>query len=578
MVTPQLLGTARIGQLTGSTSTNPLPPDPPWPDPIDAQHWPLLNDTGIWGVNGVDLGANTEHDDGRLYFFFGDVAIDHNPDFIAWTDDRSVLHHGGHLAIGWNFFIPNDHQGAGDTTGQRRWRFCLKCGGMFWSPDNVPAGVCPKNGAHEFHPESFEFFLPNDQQGATDATGQKDWRFCRKCRGLFWARNGDPAGSVCPNPEGGPTHDPIGWNFHLPNDHQGAGPATGQRWRFCTWCHGLFWNDDGFKGLCPGAPGGGVHLRPLLRQVTDAPATFAHFTVASPIGELGPNETPTGTFSYGGKVYVFVWVGTNRDQLHIAGSYLVSNPDPAHRSVFDIEFPVFSKLHGNPVGFWQVCPVVVNNADHPGLPAREDTTGLVMFGHGYNANVNGDAIHLAWMPLRPGVGPARRDIRYFAGPVVGWTDDPSRAAALPFNLESHYTSVSAAWIPQVRRWIVIYSEAIDAGNDFAKYRRPIVARISEDLVAWSDRTVIFDPAGAYGPGGFMHWPGSGDIIQSHIPPLPPFEPGTTVRQDRPGWPYGAFLLNRFTEWDQPARVLTIRYLLSTSRPYQVQMMETRLHI
>lgn len=46
----------------------------------------------------------------------------------------------------------------------------------------------------------------------------------------------------------------------------------------------------------------------------------------------------------------------------------------------------------------------------------------------------------------------------------------------------------------------------------------------------------------------MHWPGSGDIIQSHIPPLPPFEPGTTVRQDRPGWLYGAFLLNRFTEW------------------------------
>ena len=151
-------------------------------------------------------------------------------------------------------------------------------------------------------------------------------------------------------------------------------------------------------------------------------------------------------------------------------------------------------------------------------------------------------------------------------------------AALPFNLESHYTSVSAAWIPQARRWIVIYSEAIDAGNDFAKYQRPIVARVSEDLVAWSDRTVIFDPAGAYGPGGFMHWPGSGDIIQSHIPPLPPFETGTTVRQDRPGWPYGAFLLNRFTEWDQPARVLTIRYLLSTSRPYQVQMMETRLKI
>lgn len=104
MTTPQLLSTGRIGQLTGSTS-----PDPPWPDPIDAQGWPLLNDTGLWGVNGVDLGANTEHDNSRLNFFFGDVAIDHNPDFIAWTDDRSVWRNGGHLAIGWNYFIPNVH-------------------------------------------------------------------------------------------------------------------------------------------------------------------------------------------------------------------------------------------------------------------------------------------------------------------------------------------------------------------------------------------------------------------------------------------------------------------------------------
>ncbi len=513
-MTLQLLGTARIGQLTGSTS----PSDPPWPDPIDAQGWPLLNETGKWGVNGVDLGANTEHDDGRLYFFFGDVAIDKNPDFIAWTDDRSVLRHGGHLAIGWNFFIPNDHQGAVDTTGQRRWRFCLKCGGMFWAPDNVPAGVCPKNGAHEFHSESFEFFLPNDHQGATDATGQKDWRFCRKCHGLFWAENGDPTGSICPNPDGGSTHDPIGWNFHLPNDHQGAGPATGQQWRFCAGCHGLFWNEDGFKGLCPGAPGGGVHLHPLL----GAPTMFAPFTVGPPIGALGANETPTGAFSYGGKVYAFVWVGPNVNPLRVAGSYLVSNPDPAHRSVFDIESPVFSKFDGSPVGFWQVCPVVVRNADHPKLPVSENATGLVMFGQA-------STIQLAWMPLQPGIGPVRSDIRYFAGPAASW--------------------------------------------------RPIVARISEDLVAWSDRTVIFDPASAYGPGGFMHWPCSGDIIQSHIPPLPPFVQGsTTVREDRPGWPYGAFLLNRFTEWDQLAHVLTIRYLLSTSRPYQVQMMETRLQI
>lgn len=125
MAIAEVLSTVRIGQLTGSTKAI----DPKWENSIDAMGWPLLNDTGRWGVMGVDLGANTEHADGRLYFFFGDVAVEWDPtfpgfsgnpvtmdnldlmnnsDLVAWTDDREVLKHGGHLAIGWNFFLPND--------------------------------------------------------------------------------------------------------------------------------------------------------------------------------------------------------------------------------------------------------------------------------------------------------------------------------------------------------------------------------------------------------------------------------------------------------------------------------------
>jgi hypothetical protein len=143
------LSTVRVGQLTGTTGDQ-------WPDLVDARGWPLLTDTGRWGLWGVDLGANTEHPDvdhpgGRLFIFFGDVAempgkqIPRNADLVAWTDERKVLLHGGHQALGWTFVLPNREAGAPDTAGQPEWRFCSKCNGLFWAPHGQPAGVCPRH-------------------------------------------------------------------------------------------------------------------------------------------------------------------------------------------------------------------------------------------------------------------------------------------------------------------------------------------------------------------------------------------------------------------------------------------------
>jgi hypothetical protein len=74
----QKIRTVRITQLTGG---------------YDPEGKPFINDTVPWGVQGVDLGANTEHN-GRLYFFFGDVvppgAVSWPPrdsDLIAYTED-----------------------------------------------------------------------------------------------------------------------------------------------------------------------------------------------------------------------------------------------------------------------------------------------------------------------------------------------------------------------------------------------------------------------------------------------------------------------------------------------------------
>jgi hypothetical protein len=229
-----VIGAERIGQLTGTSRICDQPELT-----TDWTFWPLLNETNRWGVKGVDLGANTEHD-GCLYIFFGDVAIDNNPDVVCWSNDTVVQRHGGHVAIGWDFRLPNDHQGAKSHTLQWQWRFCEKCHGIFFCPEQADIGVCPAGRAHR------------------------------------------PI--VCP--AGGPHHIPEGsWVFFLPALETGASDAIGQpRWRFCANCHSLFWNGDSIKGVCP--LGGGFRLNAVLDQA----GKFIPFKVDEPIGLLGQDS------------------------------------------------------------------------------------------------------------------------------------------------------------------------------------------------------------------------------------------------------------------------------------------------
>jgi hypothetical protein len=272
------LSTQRVGQLTGSR---------------DPQGRLLMNVTSPWTVEGVDLGANTEHN-GRLYFFFGDVATTEN---------------GEHRWDGWNFFLPNDRQGATEAAGQPDWRFCSRCRSLFWAPKGDTAGtVCPRGGEHYFHPDSWMFFLPNDHQGATAATGQGDWRFCSRCHGLCWAPGGDPTGTTCPA-EGQHSIHPDSWNFFLPNDHQGATAATGQGdWRFCRKCRSLAWFPDGATvGSC--CPAGNERNSDLVAWTEDAAVTP---TVPIPHRDAGwnfvlPNDHQGATAATGQPDWRFCW-------------------------------------------------------------------------------------------------------------------------------------------------------------------------------------------------------------------------------------------------------------------------------
>ena len=238
--------------------------------------------------------------------------------------------------LGWNFRLPNDHQGATAQTGQDKWRFCSRCHGLFWAPDRAPAGACPRGGKHD--PVGWEFFLPNDHQGATEQTGQKDWRFCDRCHGLFFSPQGGEAGT-CP---AGGKHRPAGWIFFIPNREQGATEQTGQPdWRYCGNCHGMFWDGEAHKGVCAGAPGaGGFPLQGVLKP----DGKFAPFRMPEPHGITSSLEVPSGAFSHRGSVYVFcnisewIYSGKKRPVDPFPGNYLLSSHHPGHPAPYDMEF------------------------------------------------------------------------------------------------------------------------------------------------------------------------------------------------------------------------------------------------
>jgi hypothetical protein len=300
-----------------------------------------------------------------------------------------------------------------------------------------------------------------------------------------------------------------------------------------------------------------------LQAVLGGDGLFHPLTIDDPIGILGINETPTGAFSHAGRAFVFVWVG-QRPGGPPAGSYLVSTPDPSSAAPYRVERQV-SPLRFDSCGYWQVAPVVVDNGAHPELPTSEGR-GVVMASHGFDVSLGSDGIHLAWISLEE-QDPASAPIQYAAplGGRLGWS--PREQDARSLFPQPGYTAVSLGWVEPAQRWILLYSKAglADPGAGLPDRRDgPIVARVGTSLSEWSDEVAIFDPVRDHATGRWLHRPGLDEL--HHYPP----------GMDRPGWSYGAFLVEHLTRWDPDSRHLELTYLLSTFSPYQVQLMRTTL--
>jgi hypothetical protein len=87
--------------------------------------------------------------------------------------------------------------------GQRNWRWCGQCQGLFFAGD-TSTGSCPAGGGHNYA-DSNDYSLAS----SPGSPGQRNWRWCHRCQGLFFA--GDTSGT-CPVGGG---HDHAGSADHV---------------------------------------------------------------------------------------------------------------------------------------------------------------------------------------------------------------------------------------------------------------------------------------------------------------------------------------------------------------------------
>lgn len=136
----------------------------------------------------------------------------------------------------------------GTLPGQNAWERCAKCKGLHQVANTaLPIyGPCPAGGVHNTE-GNLEYVIPLNNPAAP---GQHGWRWCQKCRGMFYGPG--QSGSRCP---AGGTHDgSASGDYAFAMDDTSA-PGE-YDWRWCAKCQGMFFAPHYLLSDCPA---GGRH-------------------------------------------------------------------------------------------------------------------------------------------------------------------------------------------------------------------------------------------------------------------------------------------------------------------------------
>jgi hypothetical protein len=467
---------------------------------------------------------------------------------------------GRHEANSIFYALPQNS--SEDSLNQGNWRRCQKCEEMFWYGYYPNQGVCPvDHGKHELA-DQINYVLPHDQ--SEDSHHQDNWRRCLKCNGMFW--DGRWTKGSCPAGDTHSAEDPKDPMKCLQDElilaYDVSEDSNNQaNWRFCTQCFGMFFDGYAVKGVCPvrnpdGSKKGhigGVHNFVLPHDIPvdrwhQSGWCFCHKCNVLFFVDVGGGRCPFDGGSHEAQGYQFVlphriWQdsGNDRDWRFCTKCFaMVSTKSPGK--------------------FWTVASVVVTKSSKSnslGLPVSQSGDGLVILGYGW------DDFYLAWMPLGSSspklqetlyLGPST--IKFLGHHGVGrapvWYPSVEKARGLfGTSLLADPDHISMAWLDGPQCWILLYSRGY--GDGVPGPHGVVVARIGETPWSWGQEILIASRAL------------TGELYEESFT-----REGT--------WPYGPYILNRFTEWNETTRELGIYYLLSFSRGYQIHLMYTRLSL
>jgi hypothetical protein len=291
---------------------------------------------------------------------------------------------------------------------------------------------------------------------------------------------------------------------------------------------------------------------PTLHWLVNEEGLYRRLTVEG-IPTLENFEVPTGGFTYGGRIYLFIArekVDGVMKTSHLAVSKLPHNdPNQNLQELYKVA----------------TCLDDGSNADWPGLP-QSSGEGLLMFG---SKNYMASNVYLAWAPLTPGQHPPHPSTwRYFkenhpgqwiAAATVPAGQEPTKLLIIPDP--GPVAELSVIWQRRMRRWIMAHMQP---GPNTAQ----AVVRTSRfPWGPWSAPVVVFD--------------GVNDQLQAAADNLPGNKlvghPHADATQNRNTVPYAPYLIARWSKFDPSTGRLTLYYTLSVEDPpYSPQLMRTHL--
>jgi hypothetical protein len=295
---------------------------------------------------------------------------------------------------------------------------------------------------------------------------------------------------------------------------------------------------------------------------------------------LGGFEVPTGGFSANGRMYVFFTTNFRRinNNIERMGRSVLARLEDESQNLFaylydvscrpepDVPVPCPDAACTSPAvgNFINVAPVVVNNADIPGLP-QTNGQGVLMWGSGLYRRSNP---YLAYLPVD---GIENRQMWRYAvtdgsGNLVRWSQNESDSTPLfnqPCDGSCMIGELSVTWNPYLHKWLMLYGHLNPRGINYRVADMP--------WGPWSQPGILFSPGCDRGYCHFIHadwnYRNCDSVYDSMF---------GSSRERETGAEYAPYVISRFTRGD--ATSTTIYYLVSTWNPYQVVLMKSTLQL